>query len=66
MSDFATGQFGKDYKLQFTDGPLNYLLSRAIIVLDEEGTVIYTEQVAETTVEPNYDNAIDALKKLAV
>lgn len=66
MSDFATGQFGKDYKLQFTDGPLNHLLSRAIIVLDEEGTVIYTEQVAETTVEPNYDNAVNALKKLAV
>ncbi len=45
------------------DGPMKGLLSRSIVVLDEEGTVIYTEQVAETVDEPNYDKVIAILKK---
>lgn len=62
LSDFREGQFGKDYGVLFADGPLKGLLSRAIVVIDEEGKVIYTEQVAETTEEPNYDKALTALK----
>lgn len=50
------------YNVAFTDGPLEALLSRSVVVLDEEGTVLYTEQVAETTEEPNYDAALAALK----
>ena len=60
-SDFQAGSFGKDYGVMFTDGPLNFLLSRAVIVADENGKVIYTEQVAETTEEPNYDAALASL-----
>lgn len=62
LSDFRDGQFGKDYGVLFTDGPLKGLLSRSIVIIDEEGTVIYTEQVAETADEPNYEKAIAALK----
>jgi thioredoxin-dependent peroxiredoxin len=40
---------------------LTGLLSRAIIVIDEVGTVIYTEQVSDITEEPNYDAALDVL-----
>ena len=60
-SDFQAGSFGKDYGVMFTDGPLNFLLSRSVIVADENGKVIYTEQVAETTEEPNYDAALASL-----
>jgi len=62
LSDYKNGQFGKDYGVQFTNGPLDALLSRSVVVLDENGTVIYTEQVPETVNEPNYQNALAALK----
>ena len=61
-SDFRTGQFGKDFGVLFTDGPLNGLLSRSVIIADEKGKVLYTEQIAETTEEPNYVAALLALK----
>lgn len=62
LSDFATGNFGKTYKVEMTDGPLAHLLSRAVVVLDENGKVIYNEQVPEIVQEPNYEAALAALK----
>jgi len=62
LSDFGTGAFGKDYGLEITNGPLANLHSRAIVVLDETGTVVYNEQVPEIVDEPNYKAALDALK----
>ncbi|MBC6907235.1 thiol peroxidase [Saccharophagus sp. K07] len=53
--------FGKDYGLTFSTGPLKGLYSRSIVVIDENGKVKYTEQVAETAQEPNYDAALAAL-----
>jgi thiol peroxidase len=61
LSDFRDGNFGKAFGLEFVDGPLKPLHSRAVVVLDEEGKVIYTEQVAETVDEPNYKAALEAL-----
>lgn len=61
-SDFRDGQFGKDYGVLFTSGPLTGLLSRSVIVADENGKVLYTEQIAETIEEPNYEAALTALK----
>ncbi|MEP1448277.1 MAG: thiol peroxidase [Paraglaciecola sp.] len=55
------GSFGNDYGVNFSDGPLAGLLSRSIVVIDEKGTVIHTEQVAETTQEPDYAAAIAVL-----
>jgi thiol peroxidase len=55
------GSFGTDYGVCFSDGPLAGLLSRSIVVINEQGTVIYTEQIAETTEEPDYAAAIAAL-----
>jgi thiol peroxidase len=60
-SDFVSGQFGKDYNLQMTSGPLANLHSRVIIVLDESGKIIYTEQVPEIADEPNYEAALASL-----
>ncbi|MGR0279986.1 thiol peroxidase [Marinomonas dokdonensis] len=53
--------FGADYGLTFTNGPLQGILSRAIVVLDENGQVLHTEQVAETADEPNYEAALAVL-----
>jgi thiol peroxidase len=61
LSDFRDGSFGRDYNLLFTDGPVEGLLSRCIIVLDENGNVTYNEQVAEVVEEPNYEAALAAL-----
>lgn len=47
--------------LIIVDGPLKGLLSRCVIVVDAQGNVVYTEQVAETTNEPNYEAALNAL-----
>ncbi len=62
LSDYKDGSFGKDYGLNFINGPLEALHSRSVIVLDKNGVVKYTEQVAETVNEPNYEAALNALK----
>ncbi len=61
LSDYVDNSFGKAYGLNFVDGPLNGLHSRAVVVLDENGTVKYTEQVPEIVDEPNYKAALEAL-----
>lgn len=61
LSDFADGNFGKNYQLEITDGPLANLHSRCIVVIDENGVVTHTEQVNEIVDEPNYENALKAL-----
>lgn len=61
LSDFNTGNFGKQYGLEITTGALAGLHSRAIIVIDENGMVKYTEQVSEIANEPNYEKALMAI-----
>jgi len=60
-SVFRNADFGKDYGVTITSGPLAGLLSRSVVVIDSAGKVIYTEQVQETTEEPDYDSARAAL-----
>lgn len=62
LSDFVSGQFGKDYGLEITNGPLEGLHSRCVIIIDKNNTVIYAEQVTEISTEPNYENALKALQ----
>lgn len=62
LSDFRSS-FGDDYEVTITDSPLKGLLSRAVIVTDENNKVVYTEQVSEIADEPNYDAALAALNK---
>jgi thiol peroxidase len=61
FSDFRNGEFGKAYGVEIVDGPLAGLESRAVVVIDEEGYVKYTEQVGEIVDEPDYEAAIAAL-----
>ena len=52
--------FGSEYGVGFLTGPLQGLLSRSVVVIDVDGRVVYTEQVAETADEPNYVAALSA------
>jgi thiol peroxidase len=61
LSDFAKGSFGKNYGLTIENGPLAHLHSRAIVIINAEGNIIYTEQVAEIADEPDYEAALKAL-----
>lgn len=62
LSDFKNNEFDKAYGSKMIDGPLNGLLSRAVVVINAEGNVVYNELVPEITQEPDYNNAINALK----
>lgn len=61
LSDFR-GSFGEDFGVTMSDSAMKGLLSRAVVVTDEHNKVLYTEQVPEIGTEPNYENAINALK----
>lgn len=62
-SAFRSPMFAQKYGLQIVDGPLAGLLARAVIVLDEDRNVIYSDLVEEITNEPHYDEVIEVLKK---
>lgn len=61
-SELRDSHFGKDYGVRIIDGPLSGLDSRAVVVIDVEGTVLYTEQVPEIAQEPNYEEALKVLR----
>lgn len=61
LSDFKEGSFGKDYGLEMTDGKLAGLHSRAVVVIDRDGKIAYSEQVPEIADEPNYEAALAAI-----
>jgi thiol peroxidase len=60
-SVFRSGDFGSDYGVTMSDGPLAGLLARAVVVVGPDGTVKHTELVPEIAQEPNYDAALAAL-----
>lgn len=62
LSMMRNKSFAKDYGVLIAEGPLAGLCARALVVLDENNTVIYTELVEEMTQEPNYEKALAALK----
>jgi thiol peroxidase len=64
LSVFRAPEFGRDYGVTFTSGPLIGLLSRAVVIIDKSGQVVYTEQVPEITHEPDYDAALLVLSQL--
>jgi len=53
--------FGDDYGVTIVDGPMTGLLARAVVVIDADGNVAYTELVREVADEPNYDAALAVL-----
>lgn len=61
-SAFRSPMFCEKYGLEIVDGPLAGLLARAVIILDEDRKVIYSQLVEEITEEPDYDAAVSVLK----
>lgn len=63
LSDYRyTSHFGEEYGVLMTDGVLCGLLARAVVIINPEGKIIYTELVPEITQEPDYEAALAALK----
>ena len=63
LSELRDRDFGKAYGVEMTTGPLAGLLSRAVVVLDAQDIVVYTQQVPEIAQEPDYESALSAAKK---
>lgn len=61
LSMMRSRNFGKDYGVLIEDGPLAGITARAVVVLDAENKVVYTQLVPEITEEPDYDAALAAL-----
>ena len=61
LSAFRSHAFGKDYGVEILDGSFAGLLARSVLVVDEQGKVIYTELVPEISQEPDYNAALAVL-----
>jgi thiol peroxidase len=62
LSMMRSKDFARDYGVLMTSGPLAGLCARAVVVLDENDKVIYSELVPEIAREPNYDKVLAAVK----
>ena len=64
LSDFRnTSSFGKAYGVLMKDGPLQGLLARAVVVINPQGEVVYSELVPEITQEPDYEAVLKVIPK---
>lgn len=61
LSAIRHAGFGENYGVQIMEGPLSGMFSRAVVVLDENNTVVYREQIADIGEEPDYIAAYKAL-----
>lgn len=61
LSTFRDSSFADKYGVLMTDGPLHGLLARAMVVVNSEGKVVYTELVPEIAQEPDYESAINSI-----
>ena len=66
LSTFRHPEFGERYGVGIIEGPLTGLMSRAVVVVGADGSVIYTEQVPQISQEPNYEAALSALREQVV
>jgi len=62
-SAFRSPLFAEKYGVEMVDGPLAGLLARAVIILDGNRNVIYSDLVEEITHEPHYDEALAVLRR---
>lgn len=61
-SAFRSPMFGQKYGVELVDGPLKGLLARAVVIIDENGKVIFRNLVEEITNEPDYEAALKVLE----
>ena len=63
LSAFRSEEFSDEYGIEIIDGPLKGLLARSVVVIDDNGNIIYEELVPEITQEPNYDAVISIIEE---
>ena len=61
LSAIRHAGFGENYGVQIVDGPLAGMFARAVVVLDENNTVVHKEQIEDIASEPDYESAFRAL-----
>ncbi len=61
LSMMRSRNFAKDYGVLITDGPMEGIAARAVLVLDENDRVVYSQLVPEIGQEPDYAKALKAL-----
>lgn len=61
LSAMRSDDFARSYGVQIADGPMTGLTARAVVVLDENDTVVHAELVPEIGEEPDYEAALKAL-----
>jgi len=61
LSAIRHAGFGENYGVQIMDGPYAGMFSRAVVVMDENNTVVHQEHIEELSTEPNYAAALRAL-----
>ena len=61
LSAIRHAGFGENYGVQIVDGPLAGMFARAVVVMDENNTVVHHEHIEDITTEPNYGSALRAL-----
>jgi thiol peroxidase len=62
LSELRARDFGEAYGVRIADGPMAGLMSRAVLVLDENDVVVHAEQVPEIAQEPDYAAALAAAR----
>ena len=62
LSDFRNNDFVNAYGVLLTDGPLKGLLARSVVIIDENGKVLYNQLVRDIVEEPDYEAALAVLK----
>lgn len=61
LSLMRSKAFAKDYGVLMVDGPLEGLTARAVVVINGDGKVTYTQLVENVASEPDYDAAMNSL-----
>lgn len=61
LSAIRHAGFGENYGMQIIEGPFAGMFARAVVVLDENNTVVHRELVDDITNEPDYQAAFRAL-----
>jgi thiol peroxidase len=61
LSAIRHAGFGENYGVQIMDGPFAGMFARAVVVLDENNTVVHRELVEDVAEEPNYEAVLKAL-----
>ncbi len=63
-SDFRYGDFGEDYGVEMLEGALRGLLANAIVVIDKDNKIVYSELVSEIFSEPDYESIFEEVDLL--